>query len=159
MTSRMLALADEPSVATPMISDRPTASAPAVSAVRFGLRAALRPAIVPAAPRSLPSAGDDSRAIGPATNGPSAMSAVNSAATPTPSQRASPPRPAATEAMAISTLAPPTTLRFIETSARSMATSRMAASGGTRPDRMAGTTAQSMVTTVPTISVMTNPVT
>ena len=76
MASRMDALADEPRVATPMMSDRPTATAPAVMAVRFGLRAALRPAMVPAAPRIEPSTGDAALEMGEATNGPSAMSAT-----------------------------------------------------------------------------------
>ena len=48
------------------------------------------------------------------------------------------------------------TLRLSETAARSIATSRMAASGGTRPERMAGATAHTSVTMVPTTTVMTN---
>ena len=64
MVSRMELLTDEPSVETPMSSASPMPSAPAVSAVRLGLVAALRPAISPVTPRSAPSGLVSHRAIG-----------------------------------------------------------------------------------------------
>ena len=98
-----------------------------------------------------------SRAIGPATSGPRAISAMNSPTTPTPSISVVPFSPMAMPSAATARNSTPRTMRLRDTPARSTLTSRIAANGGTRPERMAGAIAHSSVTITPTSIVMTNP--
>ena len=156
MVSRMDDLIDEPRVDTPTSRARPMPRAPAVSAVRFGLVAALRAAISPVTPRTERSAGVSSRATGAATSGPSTTSDTNSPTTPAANHTGSVVRPSPTPTAAMTAKTTPVTRRPRETADLSTDTSRSAASGGTRPDRMAGTTAHTSVTATPTTRVMTN---
>ncbi len=129
--------------ATPIMSDE------AVRAVRLGLRWALRRAISPGIPRSR-SGWPMARITGRASTGASTAIPIMMTKAPRPTRlMPEPPRPASRARTPRAVTTVPVVVRRIEAPGRSMATSRIAAMGGTRPARRAGIHADTIVTTMP----------
>ena len=126
----------------------------AVRAVRFGLRALFCRAIVPVTPRNCCAGLPRNSATGRAMTGPSVMVPENTNKIPSPSHVllapfvtaviAAAPRPMNTK---------PKTVRRRVSATTSIAVSRIAANGGTRPARRAGNQADDTVTMRPTTTV------
>ena len=138
------ALNDDPMTPTPLTISSPSVSAKAVAAVRRGLRTALVRAIRPIEPNGLPTTTPSGVMTQPASTGE-----TSNAPTPTPTnpsegqQRPVPPlllsAPSTVNAAPTTRSAEPIVVRrfrlWPELEANS---SRMAATGGTRPARRAG---------------------
>jgi hypothetical protein len=148
-------------IVTNVTSARPIMSAAAVAAVRPGLRVAFSRARRPGMPPKRCRGAPTTLAIGGTSCGVSSAVARKMAAAPRPSRLAlepsepAPSRPAATAPT-------PTTSRNVANASRMRparfvgpATSRMAAIGGTRVARSAGTTLATTVTPIPTSSATT----
>ena len=148
------ALAEAAKIVMKPTSATPIMSADAVAAVRRGLRIAFSRASVPVMPRTLGSGAPMNRLIGRASTGPRTKMPMKIAIAPSPrmpsalsgrpnsahSIKAPPPR----------VTARPIAVRGPKPLRRSIATSRIAAIGGTRDAFRAGTSAETTVTVVPT---------
>ena len=124
----------------------------AVRAVRLGLRMAFWRAITPAVPRNLAIGDPTMAATGRASTGPRTDTARNRPSAPSPTTfalAALSPRSKVATATTVELV--PTTIRRFDTADRSWAMSRNAAIGGTFDARRAGITADTIVTTTPTI--------
>ena len=151
-----LAFSDAPITVNKVATATPTISADAVAAVRRGLCSALSRASRPPTPRSAAIGAPSTAAAGRTATGPRT---TNPARIPTAPAMAGPWPPPAVAA--ITAPAPPATSRkpraerTRDIRAGSAASSRRAASGGTREDRSAGSTPASTVAATPTATAST----
>jgi hypothetical protein len=132
-------------------------SAEPVDAVRLGLRAAFCWASRPTMPRTTGSHRPSTSAAGRAATGAATIRARNTPSIPTPDTRRADCSPSSRPAAPAASVRPPAMPSVVASTIRgrdrwlvSTATSRMAATGGTRDARAAGNTADAIVTTVPT---------
>ena len=137
-------------------SPTPIISAAAVAEVRLGLRMAFSRASRPEMPRTRGSGQARAPASGRATTGPSTATPRKVRAAPSPTRATAlstcAPRPTATRATPPARTSAPARARASERPDSSIATSRMAAMGGTREALRAGKNAEARVTTTPMAS-------
>ena len=150
--SSIAAFTDAANTVNSVTTATPTMSADAVAAVRRGLRIALsrarRPVILRKRAIGAPNAAAAGcAAIGPRTTMPTIVKNAPNPAGPRP---APPIAAATTSTMPATVNSTPRLTRTTEIRVFSMATSRSAASGGTRDARIAGTTVATSVTIMPT---------
>ena len=126
------AFADAANVMMKPTSATPIIRAAAVDAVRFGVRMAFSRPRAPLTPPNRAIGQPITRATGRASTGANTATAMKITAAPRPTSATVPPlRPAAIEPMPAAKIPPPTTTLRREVAARSMATARIAATGGT----------------------------
>ena len=157
MVSRISDLKLDANEANAVTSATPINTGAAVRAVRFGLRAAFCRAMPPVTPRIFRIGRPSVKATGREIPGPMMRTAVKTNSTPRPST----PSGASFAAAVIATMPSAKMMKAITNRLTllpivSSAVSRNAASGSTRPARSAGNTAEKIVTSTPTIMVVTN---